>query len=456
MRRLRSLMPGFMKALDRYLLVNHPHVWITRVHHVLFFAVIINIVAALLGLVFPISLMQVVDIDMWFGFFTIISIVCMAIWVYRFVLFNVEKNFGNRSWAQEFLNFFLALICVLSLSCLPFTFTKVLNEKTANLVANEELMHDINTLNIGDIYFPESGYEYATDDQHPGEFDFTSYVAEDVFTPWFYRDSAAIFKSTRIAKEQLKQDTRAEKLRAIKEYLRVLKKYGGNIEKKPNEVLAFYEETVKAHQVLRDAGYWEGKGPARKAIFTIAQAKEGDQDMFRKETLWIVLYLAFYLVITLLIFKSVRWQQFLIMLAVFALGPILLLLMDTFLHHITHERRGNLFLFMVIAIYVFCFIQSLVSFANKRFSPFRSICIMVFALLTPVMGLVVIEYLHDTWIWRPQNTSYYLPDGTYVYHNPYMEAITMAIWMGPCLYTVLLLPLVKESLVKLHSLPRKK
>lgn len=455
--RSRFLIPGFLRDINRHLLVNNPRLWITQLHYVTFWWMVITALIALLAMIFPVTIERIPEFEMWFTVFIILSIVGIAIWTYRHVLFNIEKNQGKRSVLDEFVYFFTGFICVAMFMSFSYTFTSVLNWKTASLVPEEELVHDINTLNLGNKYFVSWHYDYREYyDSTSGTmtYDYEDYHNYHDFTPGYYNMPGLLGDSViRIAYKN--QDTREERLNAIRNYIQVFAKYNQRVSRTPEQVLEHFERAVERRSETNgEENFWTKKNEMRSMIYKIARAKSWEHDMFEKEVIWILLYCILYYVSLLLLFRNVRWQQFLITLAVFALAPIILGLLDVFLH-----GRGEVFLTCVVLIYIFCLVQSVLALPAKRFSPYKSIYIMIFYILTPVMGMIFIGWLDEMGIWPSryyENYPYGYDD--YYYDTRYyllQRAIEIAAWVGPVVFVLVIMPFVKEVLVRLHALPKR-
>ncbi|MBC7864325.1 MAG: hypothetical protein IAF38_15205, partial [Bacteroidia bacterium] len=80
---MNPLNPGFLKRADKFLLQNHPLVWVTRIHYVTLYAVYLFILSFLMGLIFPINLIDPISLGVYYLLFILISVALYVILVYR-------------------------------------------------------------------------------------------------------------------------------------------------------------------------------------------------------------------------------------------------------------------------------------------------------------------------------------------------------------------------------------
>ena len=123
MRILRSiiifLQPKFLARVDKYLLLNYPRLWIAKIHYILFYGVLANLV--LNGLVFvfiqPRQLYSFAHTTVWF--IIIPELLIFLYWFYSQLLFNVEADYGNTHYTAawtEIIVYLTGLIIIFSSS----------------------------------------------------------------------------------------------------------------------------------------------------------------------------------------------------------------------------------------------------------------------------------------------------------------------------------------------------
>jgi hypothetical protein len=144
---VRRLIPPFLRHLDLWLQEHHPRLWSTRIHLHLWFLLLLNAAALVLGLLLPVSTYSFPDPEEVWGYMMVPAVVYACFWVYRVVLFNVERRFGiRRTYAEvgEFLIHWLSLLLILTL---PMMLAVTLAFRIGHLVTNEQYNADVNAMN---------------------------------------------------------------------------------------------------------------------------------------------------------------------------------------------------------------------------------------------------------------------------------------------------------------------
>jgi hypothetical protein len=144
---VRRLIPPFLRHLDLWLQEHHPRLWSTRIHLHLWFLLLLNAAALVLGLLLPVSTYSFPDPEEVWGYMMVPAVVYACFWVYRVVLFNVERRFGiRRTYAEvgEFLIHWLSLLLILTL---PMMLAVTLAFRIGHLVTNEQFNADVNAMN---------------------------------------------------------------------------------------------------------------------------------------------------------------------------------------------------------------------------------------------------------------------------------------------------------------------
>ncbi len=229
---MKKLIPPFLKKLDNYLLLNHPLIWVSRIHYVVFVGIIMSAFSVLVGTVIPLNISQTQDLGLWYFLFTIIAIVALCFWIYHNVIFNIEKKSGKRKWTDEYKIFFLNFICVLIFSTFPLSFTAIYNSRVAHTISDEAFIDDINTLNIGETYLINNinNYQsYFDSAKQNTYYDFKQCTIFDNYTPWKIRyDSLKLrnLLSGYEIKDIYKNTHTEQEIKShIKNYINVYKKY---------------------------------------------------------------------------------------------------------------------------------------------------------------------------------------------------------------------------------------
>lgn len=253
---LNALVPKFIKNIDRYFLLNHPVLWISKIHYVLYYATIMWLFSGLVGMVVPVNLSQPQDIALWHVLFTVLAIVLFCIWIYRNAIFNVEKKFGNRHWTDEFKLFFLYFISVFIFFSFGYPFAMVYNGRIANTVTTPEFIEDINTLNRAEPFIPVQFYNYYNyydSTRQVTYYDINRRVTFGGYTPYAVKGDTLLFgnlKSEYRLYLEYRHDKQSDEaiLAALRHRNLVMEKYGLGADIIPAEVLKTYKFLCKSWQ----------------------------------------------------------------------------------------------------------------------------------------------------------------------------------------------------------------
>ncbi len=106
----RPLMPGFLKRAEQKLLLNKPLIWSTRVHLVLYYGILFNLLLAGLSYLAPMEILGRSEAGYWVGFEIIITIIALTVWLIYLLRFNVFKKYGNIKPLHALVTFLLYFI----------------------------------------------------------------------------------------------------------------------------------------------------------------------------------------------------------------------------------------------------------------------------------------------------------------------------------------------------------
>ncbi len=305
-RRLDLLVPGFLKTLDRHLLLNHPRIWATRGHYVLFFGGMGLLLVWLKATFFPVSLQDVPDPEKQALFLVSPVSIGALLWVRSVVAFSGARHPGHFPLGTQVLTQGIYVSGVLLLAAIPWVYGWQLTERVRQLDPQEEVWEDIRLLNQGEAFVPASQDEvrWMQDRGYPQRY-FDGYhpLKQNLCTA---PDNSGLI-------EQIRATTKEERhayIRAyIRSYQRVLHKYSGfEIPYSTDEILHSFEsgEWLDLSQ-LSDA-----KETAANNIETITSIRYGDSIFSFKNVRPMLLYVALMLGLAMMVFVSVRSRYFII------------------------------------------------------------------------------------------------------------------------------------------------
>ncbi len=490
----KKIAPGFLNQLDTHLLTKYPILWISKIHYVLWFGILLYAISTLIGFFVPIDLTSRADSGLWFLLLTVLSFILSWFWGYRYLIFNKEKNFGNLKASDEYKNFFLVFLCVTIFAWFGSPFVLSYNTKVANMFTDKEIIEDINTLNEVEPFIPTSYYSYEnTYDtlKKATYFNVNKINGYNNYTPWrFLNDSINYpqIKSNyklRLA-YQPTSDYNVVKAKAEK-HIAVCRKYGVFPQFSADEIARSYVKAQKAgwidiQEVQLNGDYY--KEQIRTAFNNVFDAKFGKLFIWDKDFLWGMFYATFSLSLLLVLFKLNHWKQYLIMAIVMALYPLVAFILTQILF--SHSDSEVAFHWFVFLLFLLTIVSLFITAKQKNvFRPFYNILNQLFFILFIYMPMIIVYYLRrhtDTFHYSHYYNSdydynyeaaqatiakvngqtvyvydyrYYLDQYLYSYWQEQYDFWFMICKWAPIVLFLLCLPLMKKLFVKQLALPRK-
>lgn len=143
----RPLVPAFLNRLDAKLLRNKPGIWQIQTHMVLYAALLFAIMLALLSLLVFFDAKQPGAVSGWVTFTALVSLIGFVVWMIYLLRFNVFKRFGNWQPWDGLKSMLLFFICIGAMVAVCFIPSAVQTYRANLQFGDEEMVHDINTLN---------------------------------------------------------------------------------------------------------------------------------------------------------------------------------------------------------------------------------------------------------------------------------------------------------------------
>lgn len=494
---LKKLIPPFLRRIDAYLLLNHPVAWISKIHFVLFYGLITWSLSALSGFAIPINLSQTQDLGLWYFLFTILAIVALCFWIYHNIIFNLEKKFGKRSWADAYKIFFLNLCCVFIFISFPIPFTSIYNTRVAHTVSDEEFISDINTLNAGEAFLInnvsnyESTYDTLTQLTY---YDFRKPLVSDPYTPWLMKYDTlkyrGLLSSYAIAQiyTSAKSDEQVKAL--IRDYQGIWRKYGvlgyGSISE---DSLLARSNYLRAHSPMESSLFYNfqhsyfNSNEMEQIFNRVSDAKYGKLFLWKDEFLNFILYTCFYLSLLVMLFKMVPWIQFLLTVIACIIVPILLFIISQ-LFRFTGSGNDSYLALLLLTLLVAVVFTAMGFLPARQFDPFKNICAQITYLVLPMLPVIIVliskEFFYNSFDYNHYDYDYATyeqisPHQAYTYQNQlyrtwphiYMQLVNdywrawfekwifISLYGGLVLFVLVWMPLMKQLFVKQLSLPHR-
>ncbi len=297
LRKIDSLVPAFLKDLDKHLLLNHPTLWATRVHYLLF------VVLGIFGLMGFRALVPGMDVAsppspwLWFWLALIPTVAIFLFWGFSASLFEVERFFGHTSRMKQVGVQAIYLGGILVLGIVPFVLANTITYHMAHSVTDATLASDVNVLNMGDVYFPQNSSDLRTlPDQSFSR-----------FTYWNEYEMGVMREDELI--EEFQTQTVAEQEELIAAYIDVVEKYSRyRPEGEPAQILANYQQ----QKLIYNYEFQEALTSVNLSLKRIATAKGNGYEFQDSETLLNTVFMLFLVWLTFMIFIRTRGSQFLV------------------------------------------------------------------------------------------------------------------------------------------------
>lgn len=382
------------------MLLNYPTIWVSRIHLVLAFGILMSAFSALVGFLIPVDVTQTQSLGLWYFLFTILAIVALCFWIYRNIIFNIEKKFGKRKWFDEYKVFFLNFICVLIFASFPVSFTAIYNLRVALTVSDEELLSDINKLNIGDSYVINNigNYEtYYDTTKNINYYNLNHRLTFENYTPWELKENkraySGLLHTPELETIYKRHHSEHEIKGYILDYISVHKKYNLDYGQFSNAVDSIYTRyvTLLKNSPIDGANlnynyYYSSE--MENTLSNIARAKFRPLFIWETDFLVFIFYTALYLSLLIMLFKMVQWRQFLLTLLSLILIPILLFIATQLL---PYSGRDNTYVTLLLTTFGVAICFTCFDFGKtKQFNAFRNICAQIVYLGMPVLPLVIV------------------------------------------------------------------
>lgn len=404
---IKKLIPNFLKNLDSYLLLHAPIIWISKIHYVLFFGLLMWLFSALIGFIIPINLFESQDLGVWYFLYTILAIIALCFWIYRNVIFNIEKKFGNRHWSDEYKIFLLNFFAVFIFMSFAFPFSIIYNSRVANTVTDVELIQDINTLNQGEPFIvTDLNHYYSNYDSIKNKNYF--YIKDcntfEEYTPYFIREDSLKYNLLTYYNQSTIYKNRRENYfeitSLIQRYIDVSKKYQISFNYSAEQCVEFYKNLVEHSPQANDS--FQGlsginKYDLKECIENIADAKFRGLFLWKSSFLHFLFYAIFFTTLLILLFKMVQWKQFIVTIITLIVLPILLFIISMILPFGYENHTEDVFLNLVLISFgfaVFFAIKGVIK--TNFFSAFKNVCLQLMYLTLPIIPTLFIIFLQHS------------------------------------------------------------
>ncbi len=486
----KKIAPGFLNRLDTYLLTKYPVIWISKIHYILWFGLLLYLISAAIGWLVPIDLTSRADDGLWYVLLSVLAFILSWFWGYRYLIFNKEKNFGNLKLSDEYKNFFLVFICIAVFAWFGSPFVLSYNTKMANLFTDKEIIDDVNALNEIEPFVPTNYYSYEnTYDTIKKQtfFNVNKINTYNTYTPWRYLNDTVNYPSI-LSNYQLHLSYQPSAnynnvIAKIEKHISICNKYGIYPTFNADAMAKMYLKAQKAgwmdiQEMNMGNDYY--KEELRTAFNNLFEAKFGTLFLWNADFLWAMFYVIFSLSLLLVLFKLNHWKQFLIMAIVMALYPLVIFILTQILFR--HSNADDAFTWFVFLFFITCIVSLFITAKQQRtFKPFFNILNQAFFLISIYMPMLIVYYLRRaTSLFHYNNYNYdytteiaktviskngetvaiydyryYLDQYLYSYWQDEYDQWFLICKYVPIVIFIVCLPLMKKLFVKQLALPRR-
>lgn len=160
---LNYINPKFLQKADRYLLLNYPRIWQTKIHYIFYYGILANVILNLLTFLFikPYQIDEFIRVIILF-IMIFEGGLCIG-WFWLQFLFSVEKEYGNTTYYSRFLDIIIYTACTLTIISCSLTMTATAIYKVAYFdqpIINENTDCGSPYNELGLRYSDKSGIQY--------------------------------------------------------------------------------------------------------------------------------------------------------------------------------------------------------------------------------------------------------------------------------------------------------
>ena len=494
----RPLMPGFLKRAEQKLLLNKPLIWSTRVHLVLYYGILFNLLLAGLSYLAPMKIMGRSTTEYWVGFQIIIAIIALTVWLIYLLRFNVFKKYGTIKPLHALVTFLLYFIStgIIILSVYIYPIVECVRANRA--FGDAALVQDINNMNIkicrlehkvlnrkwdydtvalvkddkpvkektsdDEIEVAPDTIAVATQGKYFYKLDSTDFYDKIAKTDSLVKLNDTLFllyktpqlqfvscymlddfskekllSSFEIYNKALKQPPTAAEVRTIAKELNELERKYVTIK---SENTTYWSDVVPGDGPFEVVRKRHPIGNINNNISNIASKKYSFSVRYLAEYLRIFYYFTLGITLLIFIFRHTTVRTFFLSL----LSGILLAILTAMV--LSFSRAGSAsFIGWMIGYTLLFFVGSIFAFSSTKRSMLNGILINLFVFIVPVFPLLIVEFIFE--MKREQYVQQYG-----VYDPPYASQFYLYAELGGALLLLVLLATYINKLYRRwYSLP---
>lgn len=120
--------PDFLSKIDKKLIQKYPNIWITRIHYIVYYSLIVNILSSLILLQSDIKFCHITKFY-YFNILFLVELMFVIYWIYLQTLHNNEKNYGKTNNSNSISIVLLYSFCLFLIVSPTILSAKIFKEK---------------------------------------------------------------------------------------------------------------------------------------------------------------------------------------------------------------------------------------------------------------------------------------------------------------------------------------
>ncbi|MEZ4772275.1 MAG: hypothetical protein R3D00_03765 [Bacteroidia bacterium] len=301
-RKLTRFSPAFLKNFDKYLLLNHPEIWATRIHFLAWVVFIFSLLSVAMAYL-QVNIRYLSNPNDHFWLMFIPGGMIFSVWMYHLTKHNSEREFGINAKREQLGVQAVLMLGIILLLSLPYVYGFSVSAFNASRVSDRELVSEINKINLVSMNIGQPNYSRS--EKMPENEDMPQWLNGPEHLSGYVTGADLYF--------DWQKRSREEKLEMIAGYLQLVEKYNGW-----QSILVYEPEDILDREVVNPENLTEAINGSydnfRWTMSEIVQAKEKhfalDHRFMRKGTLTIIIMLLIGLWVLMQIFIKIGWAKF--------------------------------------------------------------------------------------------------------------------------------------------------
>lgn len=387
LRSFHALTPSFLKKFDQYLLLNYPHIWTTRIHHVAFWGSLYFLLLNVISWTYPMAPNNVPDTIGHFLILGIPSAIFFLFWVYQLSLFKVEANFGISNVENRFLNQFIYAGIIFFLGTLPYYHSTVLHYRIGFLVSEKTIIQDYKNIRAlpGDWYALSFDLPYLWEDDGIAKIQTIKQLSREIEDVPI---NSSIYDENGVLTTQSQQN--------VEKGIKAFNRYSPN---QLNTSTNYFEQRGEGDDdYIQDDKVREIHTKAEANFDRIIYAQYSSNFSHSPESPAILIWFLLGISILLFIFLKVEPKTFLIA-SVSGFSLVMAMVLATeMVHSITQSDRDNILFFVYISILAGMAALAFSTRNTQRFQLVRKVALILLAAgisFVPILGHKILFDYHS-------------------------------------------------------------